>query len=77
MNERIKELAVQAKLPDYLLEYGTELCIAPHLQRFAELIVRQCANIAKNECGDDDERHCCTEARSDVAKTIRGEFGIK
>jgi len=46
MNERFKQLAQQAKLPDYLLEYGTELCVAPHLERFAKLIIRECMEIA-------------------------------
>lgn len=44
MKAQLKELAIQAKLPSYLLEYGTELCVAPHLEKFAELIVRECAN---------------------------------
>jgi hypothetical protein len=77
MKAQLKELAIQAKLPGYLLEYGTELCVAPHLEKFAELIIRKCANIAKNGTGDDDERHCCTDTRSDVARTIRKEFDIK
>ena len=41
MNERIKQFAVEAKLPNYVLEYGTELCLAPHLEKFAELIVQK------------------------------------
>ena len=41
MNSRIKELAVEAKLPGYVLEYGTELCLAPHLEKFAELLERE------------------------------------
>ena len=49
MNQRIKELAVKAKLPDYLLEYGTELCVAPHLDKFAELIIRECAQVVENK----------------------------
>lgn len=53
MNERIKLLAQQAKLPEYVLEYGTELCLAPHLEKFAELIVRECADIAKQTEPDD------------------------
>ena len=42
MNERIKQLAGQAKLPSYVLEYGTELCLAPHLEKFAELLIQEC-----------------------------------
>lgn len=43
MKAQLKGLAIQANLPGYLLEYGTELCVAPHLEKFAELIVRECA----------------------------------
>ena len=42
MNEQIKQLALEAKLPSHVLEYGTELCLAPHLEKFAELIVGEC-----------------------------------
>lgn len=49
MNERIRELAVEAKLPDYVLKYGTELCLAPHLEKFAELIVRECYETIKKD----------------------------
>lgn len=45
MNEQIKLLAEQAKLPGYLLEYGTELCVAPHLDNLAELIVKECNTV--------------------------------
>jgi hypothetical protein len=44
INKRFLELAVKAKLPGYVLEPGTELCLAPHLQQFAELIVRDVCN---------------------------------
>lgn len=49
MNERIKLLAVEAKLPDYVLEYGTELCLAPHLEKFAELLLTECCNKIESE----------------------------
>jgi hypothetical protein len=41
MNERIKELGRQAGYPDRLA-YGTDLV----MEKFAELIVRECAKIA-------------------------------
>ena len=44
MNERIKELAVQAGyLPD---NFGIGHWDMPECKRFAELIIRECANIA-------------------------------
>jgi hypothetical protein len=45
MNKQFKELAEKAKIPEYHLEYGTELCIAPHLEKFAELLIRECVTI--------------------------------
>jgi hypothetical protein len=48
-----------------------------NLEKFAQLIVKECARIAKNDEYDDDERHCCTDARNQVAKTIREKFGVK
>jgi hypothetical protein len=45
MNERLRELMVQADYP------APEL--APRAQKFAELIVRECAGVAiDNGCGD-------------------------
>jgi hypothetical protein len=48
MNERIKELAIEAKLiaPEYNGFDHTRLSISQ--QRFAELIVRECANMAES-----------------------------
>jgi hypothetical protein len=41
MNERIRELAADAGYPDYMT-YGQDKV----LERFAELIVRECAEVA-------------------------------
>ena len=42
MNERIKELAEQAGFPEW-----SQKTIGFELEKFAELIVRECAEIAK------------------------------
>lgn len=65
MNKQIKELAVEAKLPGYVLEYGTELCLAPHLEKFAELIIRECITHVRD-----------TAMRAGGACTIVGEEGL-
>jgi hypothetical protein len=44
MNKRIKELADEAKMSTYLLAYGVEFNIS--IEKFAELIVRECASLA-------------------------------
>ena len=41
MNERIQELADEAKMSTYLLAYGVEFNIS--IEKFAELIVKECA----------------------------------
>lgn len=49
MNEqKIKELALKANMPGYVVEYGTELCLLPHLKQFAELIVRESMKVTKD-----------------------------
>jgi hypothetical protein len=40
MNERIRELADEAKMSTYLLAYGLEFNIS--IEKFAELIVKEC-----------------------------------
>jgi hypothetical protein len=76
MNEKIKKLAVQAKLPDYLLEYGTELCVAPHLEKFAELIVRECRKVIADDIDDNSDDDF--DLGLDHARQIIGEhFGVE
>ena len=52
MNERVKELMKQAGL-SYLYDYDTDghamVCNEKDIKRFAELIVRECAEVAANE----------------------------
>ena len=46
MNDRIKELAAQAEIyADAILDAGGDFLI-PYTEKFAELIVRECAGIA-------------------------------
>jgi len=68
MNPRIKELAVEAKLPGYVLEYGTELCIAPHLEKFAELLLKECESLFPHQFTDE-------KYPRRIDKTIRKHFG--
>ena len=43
MNERIRQLADEAKMSTYLLAYGLEFNIS--IEKFAELIVKECLDI--------------------------------
>lgn len=74
MNKQLKELAKQAKIPEYNLEYGTELCIAPHLEKFAELIIKECVAIANRQFSAAtglDDRDCLT------ANEMKQHFGVE
>ena len=60
MNERIKELAIQAGFfyEDYkdiwYLEYHNQTC-EEEMKKFAELIVRKCMDVAKYHTPDTEE----------------------
>ena len=49
MNERIRELADEAKMSTYLFAYGVEFNIS--IEKFAELIVRECASVVSQKTG--------------------------
>ena len=63
MNERIRELAHEAGLPTYNPEG-----IPTKLEKFAELIVRECARVADQHTHDGDW---------DIAKLIKRHFGVE
>ena len=71
MNERIRELILEAGFPKfdkmYVVSDGEEL------EKFAELIVRECADIAKHHV-----MNISTYSDADfVEKQIRKHFGIE
>ena len=70
MNERIRELANEAKMSTYLLAYGLEFNIS--IEKFAELIVRECLDIVN--------RHEYSYHEADplweTAQLIKERFGV-
>jgi hypothetical protein len=72
MNERIKELAEQAGYPDYMT-YGQDKV----LERFAELIVRECAQACIN-MGNDYEIKSAGQYQAELfAFAIKQHFGVE
>lgn len=68
MNERIKELAEQAGyLPD---SFGMGHWDMPECQKFAELIVQECANLFPLTFTDE-------QYQRRIDKTIRKHFGVE
>jgi hypothetical protein len=62
MNERIKELMEEAGIYDFVVE---SMGINEEMEKFAELIVRECANVA----ADHDAL--------DIYEEIREHFGVE
>jgi len=69
MNDRIKELAEQASVPkEYsFVEGATVWSMHPSLEQFAELIVKECADIASINQHQYDS----------VGKYVLEHFGVK
>ncbi len=65
MNKRLKELAADAGYPDYMT-YGQDKV----LERFAELIVKECAVIANKAENNDTEIRCMYDV-------ITEHFGVE
>jgi hypothetical protein len=55
MNERIKELAEQAGA-SYYNAYTGPLLSPKDIEKFAELIVQECINVAMRSVGDDEPK---------------------
>ncbi len=76
MNERIKELAIQAGFfyEDYkdiwYLEYHNQTC-EEEMKKFAELLVRECADLFEIEWGDEKL------TGNDVGYVLKKHFGVE
>ena len=91
MNERILELAEQAGMVKILDEHANEYGAGmlenypyPELERFAELIVRECAEIAKrNGCKPDpysenyDAQVAAERKAQEIYDEIMCNFGVE
>ena len=75
MNERIKKLAEQAKdHATHLDKIGVDASMEDIFkQKFAELIVRECAKISL-ECGINLNRE---DFRQGIARNIKEHFGVE
>ena len=68
MNERIQELAEQAGLHDFVLE---AMGIGEEFEKFAELIVNECADIAQQH------NKSPVAAPLAIGHVIREHFGVE
>lgn len=71
MNERIRPLADEAKMSNYLSAYGPEF---NHVfEKFAQLMIMECANIAYNTQYNHGRASYET---SSCARAIKQHFGV-
>ena len=72
MNERIKELAEQSGFEADSLkgQYGN-MTLSGHLEKFAELIVRELSAVADNWVNHEDD------GKNLVSDTLKKYFGVK
>jgi hypothetical protein len=68
MNERIKELALEAQLGSAEFDNGIRYYVSTEesFERFAKLIVRECAKVSSVETSDNG-----------VGEVIREHFGVE
>ena len=72
MNERIKQLADRAG--EYA-DFESGLCTDEFLEKFAELIVRECVQVSEDDITDGDA--CCTNTADRIARQIKKHFGVE
>jgi hypothetical protein len=81
MNERIRELAKQAEIlitevgAFHNTPQGAYQLQEQHMEKFAELIVRECAQVSEDDITDGDA--CCTNTAYRISRQIKKHFGVE
>jgi len=73
MNERIKQLAEQAGMHDFVLE---AMGIGEEFEKFAELIVEECRYVMDCNKGS-DQNTAWNQALSETSEKIKQHFGVE
>jgi hypothetical protein len=72
MNERIKELMIEAGF------FPTELTqVGPSVEKFAELIVRECMNIARTVGNISEPDDWALDRCYEIEQRIQDRFGVE
>ena len=81
MNERIRELAKEAGITTNLdtdyFERDMNKWVDYYSEKFAELIVRECANLCEGEWDGDADTLLSYEAYNECADAIKEHFGVE
>ena len=71
MNERIRELIAQAREPLHNRDLPFNQGLMEYSEKFAELIVRDCAQVADQWVNDEDNGHNLVSAK------LKKHFGVE
>ena len=71
MNERIKELAIAAAPANSSIPHSEWNIPKEFIEKFAELIVRECADVAK------ETRWAVPPSQEQIARAIQQHFGVE
>jgi hypothetical protein len=74
MNKRIRELAEQNRFIHNWMPSGEQYELLQRYEKFAELIVRECAKVSEDDITDGDA--CCTNTAYRIASQIKEHFGV-
>ena len=73
MNERIRELAEQCyQIEDPHGQFPREVF---NQEKFAELLIKECAQVCEDDITDGDA--CCTNTADRIARQIKKHFGVE
>ena len=77
MNERIAALIDKMNYSGLIYQAGDrEMSVTgKDLEYFAELIVRECAQVSEDDITDGDA--CCTNTADRIARQIKKHFGVE
>ena len=76
MNERIKQLAEQAGY-SWHNQFSGPILSSNAIEKFAELIVRECVGICECEWNGDADTFAASEAYNECADAIKEHFGVE
>lgn len=73
MNEQIETLAKAAGYD--MINKAAMRALGFDVEKFAQLIVRECAQVSEDDISDGDA--CCTNTADRIARQIKKHFGVE
>jgi hypothetical protein len=75
MNERIRHLAKQSEFKVDWQHADVQAIKMARFEKFAELIIKECAQVSEDDITDGDA--CCTNTAYRISRQIKKHFGVE